>query len=73
MIPDAANTGTNVVDGIDESRQQRFVEHAVRSRNKVQEAVNSVLRRSFSSFHGSSDSCVVLTTLVHSRPHRNAA
>jgi hypothetical protein len=41
VVPDAANTGTNVLEGIEEVRRQRFVEHAVRSRNKVQEAANS--------------------------------
>jgi SMODS domain-containing protein len=42
VIPDAAGTGTNIVDGIEENRRSRFVEHAVRSRNKIVEA-NSAL------------------------------
>jgi hypothetical protein len=41
-VPDAAGTGTNVIDGIEENRRLRFVEHAVRSRNKIVEAKNSL-------------------------------
>jgi len=41
VVPDAAGTGTNVIDGIEENQRLRFVEHAVRSRNKIVEAKNS--------------------------------
>jgi hypothetical protein len=37
-IMDAAGTGTNVAADVDEERRKRFVEHAVRSRNKMMEA-----------------------------------
>lgn len=41
-VPDAANTGTNVIDGIQESRRRRFVENAVRSRDRMSESINTM-------------------------------
>ena len=41
-IPDAAETGTNIVATIDEERRKRFVENAIRSRNKMVESFNAV-------------------------------
>lgn len=41
-VPDAAGTGTNVTAGVDESRRTKFIEHAVRSRDRMLEAQRSV-------------------------------
>jgi hypothetical protein len=41
-IMDAAGTGSNVADGVTEDTRQRFVEHAIRSRNKMIESFNAV-------------------------------
>jgi hypothetical protein len=41
-VPDAANTGSNVVAGVGEERRRRFVEHAIRSRNKMNESLDTV-------------------------------
>lgn len=35
LIPDAAGTGGNIVAGVDKERQKRFVENAVRSRDRM--------------------------------------
>jgi hypothetical protein len=40
-IPDAAGTGTNIIEGIDDERRKRFVENAIRSRNKMAESFNT--------------------------------
>ena len=37
-VPDAAGTGSNTAAGVDEERKKRFIENAVRSRNKMVEA-----------------------------------
>lgn len=37
-IPDAAGTGGNIVGGVDGERRKRFVEHAIRSRDKMVES-----------------------------------
>lgn len=37
-IPDAAGTGSNTVAGVDGERKKRFIENAIRSRNKMLEA-----------------------------------
>jgi hypothetical protein len=42
VVMDAAGTGTNVVAGVDEERRRRFVEHAIRSRNKIVEADKAI-------------------------------
>jgi len=41
-IPDAAGTGTNIVTDIDEERRKRFIENAIRSRNKMVESFNAL-------------------------------
>lgn len=41
-VIDAAGTGTNVTAGVDEERRKRFVEHAIRSRNKMAEAAKAL-------------------------------
>jgi hypothetical protein len=41
-IPDAAGTGNNIVAGIDEERRKRFVENAIRSRNKMNESLDTI-------------------------------
>lgn len=38
VVMDAAGTGSNVAVGVDEENRKRFVEHAIRSRNKMIEA-----------------------------------
>jgi hypothetical protein len=40
-IPDAAGTGSNTVAGVDAQRKKRFIENAIRSRNKMVEARNA--------------------------------
>lgn len=40
-VPDAAGTGGNIVAGIDDERRKRFVENAMRSRNKMEESFNA--------------------------------
>ena len=40
-VPDAAGTGSNTAAGVDMERTKRFVENAIRSRNKVVEARNA--------------------------------
>lgn len=40
-IPDTAETGTNVVNGLDNSRRRKFIENALRSRNKMSESFNA--------------------------------
>lgn len=40
-IPDAADTGTNVVNGLEDNRRQRFIDNAVRSRNKMSDSFNA--------------------------------
>jgi predicted nucleotidyltransferase len=40
-VPDAANTGSNVTAGIDETRKQKFIKSAIVSRNRMIEARNS--------------------------------
>lgn len=37
-IPDAAGTGGNIVTGVDGERRKRFVENAIRSRDKMVES-----------------------------------
>jgi len=41
-VPDAAGTGTNVVAGVDNTRGVKFVEHAIRSRDRMLEAQRAV-------------------------------
>lgn len=41
-IPDAAGTKTNIVAGIDDTRRKRFLEHAVRSRDRMLEAQRAI-------------------------------
>lgn len=41
-VPDAAGTGTNVVAGVDGDRRNKFIEHAVRSRDRMLEAQKAV-------------------------------
>ncbi|HLG15758.1 MAG TPA: hypothetical protein VJH03_14825 [Blastocatellia bacterium] len=41
-IPDAAGTGTNIIAGIDDELRKRFVENAIRSRNKIVESFNAL-------------------------------
>lgn len=40
-IPDAAGTGTNIIEGIDDERRKRFVENAIRSRNKMADSFST--------------------------------
>mgnify|MGYP001560838062 CR=1 FL=1 len=40
-IPDAAETGSNTAAGVDSERKKRFIENAIRSRNKMIEAQNA--------------------------------
>lgn len=40
-IPDSAGTGSNIVASLDEERRKRFVENAIRSRDKVVESINT--------------------------------
>jgi hypothetical protein len=40
-IPDAAGTGSNVIANLDEERRKRFVENAIRSRDKIVESFNT--------------------------------
>ncbi|MBA3239813.1 MAG: hypothetical protein H0T60_01135 [Acidobacteria bacterium] len=40
-IPDAAGTGGNIVAGVDGERRKRFVENAIRSRDKMVESFNA--------------------------------
>lgn len=40
-IPDAAETGGDLAAGIDEEQRKRFVDCAIRSRNKMQESFNA--------------------------------
>jgi hypothetical protein len=40
-IPDAAETGTNVVKGLEDDRRRRFIENAIRSRNKMAESLKT--------------------------------
>jgi hypothetical protein len=40
-VPDAAGTGSNVIAGVDEERRKRFVENAIRSRDKIVESLNT--------------------------------
>ena len=42
VVMDTAGTGTNVAAGVEEERKKRFVEHALRSRNKMIESFNSI-------------------------------
>jgi hypothetical protein len=42
VVMDTAGTGTNVAAGVEEERRKRFVEHALRSRNKIIESFNSI-------------------------------
>ena len=42
IIMDAAGTGSNVATGVDEERRKRFVEHAIRSKNKMMEATRAL-------------------------------
>lgn len=42
VVMDVADTGSNVVAGVDEERRKRFVEHAMRSRNKMMEAAKAL-------------------------------
>jgi hypothetical protein len=41
VVPDTAGTGSNLLASVDGARMARFVEHSVRSRNKIIEAENS--------------------------------
>jgi hypothetical protein len=41
-IHDLAGTGSNLAANLDSDRRQKFLEHAVRSRNKMQEAQGAV-------------------------------
>jgi hypothetical protein len=41
-VPDLAGTGTNVAGGVDPSRLGKFLEHAVRSRNRMIEAQKAI-------------------------------
>lgn len=40
-IPDAAGTGSNIVANIEDERRKRFVEHAIRSRNKMNDSLDT--------------------------------
>lgn len=41
VVPDTAGTGSNLLANVDENRIKKFVEQALRSRNKIVEAENS--------------------------------
>lgn len=41
-IPDAAGTGSNIIAGVEDDRRKRFVENAIRSRDKIVESISAV-------------------------------
>jgi len=41
-VPDAAGTDSNTTSGVDQVRQKRFIENAVRSRDRMVEASNAI-------------------------------
>jgi hypothetical protein len=40
-VPDAAETGSNTAASVDEERRKRFIENAIRSRDKMFESINA--------------------------------
>jgi len=40
-VPDAANLSGNVIDGISNERRIRFIEHALRSRGKMEASIEA--------------------------------
>lgn len=40
-IPDTAGTGTNIIQGIDDERRKKFVQNAIRSRNKMDDSFSA--------------------------------
>jgi hypothetical protein len=41
-IPDAADTNTNIIEGMDNERRKRFTEAAIRSRNKILDSLDTL-------------------------------